>query len=62
MYEKLQEEQTDLGLAESSAVVVYFELGLLDPSLHHDYIMQYYDTEDGFWELLEQTGLKLPYL
>lgn len=44
------------------AITVYFELGLVDPSLHGDYILAEYGKEDKFWEAVEGSGIDLPYV
>jgi len=44
------------------ALCVYFELCLVHPSLHGQYIKQEFGGEDKFWNTLESTGIDLPYV
>lgn len=44
------------------AIVVYFELLLVATELQAEYIKHYFPTEEVFWDTLESTDIRLPYL
>jgi hypothetical protein len=45
------------------ALTIYLELSLVDRQLHSEYICLEYETEDAFWDILDQLGgLELPYV
>ena len=44
------------------AITVYFELLLVHSEMQAEYIHQQFPTEEIFWDTLESTNIKLPYL
>ena len=44
------------------AITVYFELILVHPEMQAEYIKQQFPTEGIFWDTIESTNVKLPYL
>lgn len=47
------------------ALTVYFELVLVPPQSHSDYILAEYGPEDKFWDAIDfivSSGVELPYI
>ena len=48
---------TDL---QKVAITVYYELLIIHRSMHFEYIITEFNTEDEFWNTLKSTNIKFP--